>query len=172
MPGGKLVRKPLLIHNLFHRGCPLWAVEKIRSQKHPRHTRIVIDEDGWPGTRVSVIQNVANQAGDLPQSQAMSALCSPSSGRRQTSRSLNHFVTTYSFTELLTQTVLLLTCPLKVLSQDADYSGWDFSSSSAVPLGKFRYLKLFLPHLFQFVTQNRPIIWHDIAESLRMFLIA
>lgn len=49
-------------------------------QKHPRPA--VIDEDGWPAMRVSVTQNVANQAGALPQSQAMSALCSPSLGRR------------------------------------------------------------------------------------------
>lgn len=80
MPGGKLVRKPFLIHNLFPCGCPLWALEKARSQKHPRP--VVIDEDGWPGAGVSVTQNVANEAGALPQSQAMSALCSPSLGRR------------------------------------------------------------------------------------------
>jgi acetyltransferase-like isoleucine patch superfamily enzyme len=78
--GGKLVIKPFLIHNLFPRRCLLWALEKARSQKHPRP--VVIDEDGWPGTRVSVTQNVVNQAGALPQSQAMSALCSPSLGRR------------------------------------------------------------------------------------------
>jgi hypothetical protein len=72
---GILDREPFLIHNLFPRGCLLWAVERARSQKHPGH--VVIDEDGWLCTRVSVTHNVVNQAVT-----ATSAFCSPSLGRR------------------------------------------------------------------------------------------
>jgi hypothetical protein len=67
MTGGILDREPFLIHNLFPRGCLLSALDGARSQKHAGH--VVIDEDGWLCTRVSVTQNVVNHSGARPQSQ-------------------------------------------------------------------------------------------------------
>jgi hypothetical protein len=80
MPEGKLVRKPFLIHNLFPRGFPLWGVEKMRSQKHPR--LVVIDEDGWLGTRASCHSECRESSWSPATVTAVSALCSPSLGRR------------------------------------------------------------------------------------------